>query len=51
MSPELPERHPSTRRPLGDMDFVRGPEKRTGRSLVPGKGGWPKSRKRGRRGN
>jgi hypothetical protein len=44
-------RHLSTGRPLGEAGFVRRLEKRTGRRLVPRKGGWPKGRKRGRRGN
>lgn len=47
----LDERHLATGRPLGGEGFVRGLEKRTGRRLVPRKGGWPKGRKRRRRGN
>ncbi|MHC4501785.1 MAG: hypothetical protein ACYTFI_00645 [Planctomycetota bacterium] len=41
----------ATGRPLGETEFVRDLERRTGRRLVPRKGGWPKGRKRGKRGN
>jgi len=43
-------KHLATGRPLGEKEFVRGLERRTGRRLVPRKGGWPKGRKRGKRG-
>ena len=43
------EMHLSTGRPLGDEGFVKRLEERTGRSLAPRRGGWPKGKPRGRR--
>ncbi len=45
------ERGLSTGRPVGSDGFVERLEKRTGRDLAPRKGGWPKGKKRRKRGN
>ena len=45
------ERSLSTGRPVGSARFVERLEERLGRDLAPRRGGWPKGKRRGRRGN
>jgi putative transposase len=40
------ERRLSTGRPWGSESFLRRPEKRSGRRLIPSPAGWPKGRPR-----